>query len=279
MSASMKTLYDQNPCIAGLGVDCVSRSADDTEIIHWSLAQGGLLKSSYNSAKVQAIMPKPYLGLRPWKEWFSDFIEDMQCNGWSKVEATPHLARCLRGGPGRFAVTQWKDKYQGCGNFDQLVECASYLAGSIGRSDPMSDFRKRVQLPNETPRMYGLDLHNLLHLARPRVSVDEDYFLEELFVHYVEGLRCSEDQKVAYDAWKQDTSLADIFIAIDTAAKKRGLMAGRIPARISAYNAETYSDDASDSDSEDENIGAVNFKRNSNRRFTGKRDSRKEYPG
>ena len=125
----------------------------------------GLLKSSYNSAKVQAIMPKPYLGLRPWKEWFSDFIEDMQCNGWSKVEATPHLARCLRGGPGRFAVTQWKDKYQGYGTFDQLVECASYLAGSIGQSDPMSDFRKRVQLPNETPRMYGLDLHNLLHLA------------------------------------------------------------------------------------------------------------------
>ena len=147
MSASMRTLYDQNPCIAGLGVDCVSRSADDTEVIHWSLAQGGLLKSSYNSAKVQAIMPKPFMGLRPWKEWFSDFIEDMQCNGWSKVEATPHLARCLRGGPGRFAVTQWKDKYQGYGTFDQLVECASYLAGSIGQSDPMSDFRKGCNYP------------------------------------------------------------------------------------------------------------------------------------
>ena len=39
-----------------------------------------------------------------------------------------------------------------------------------------------------------------------------------------------------------------------------------------------YSDEASDSDSNDENIGAVNFKRNSNRRFGGKRDSRKEYP-
>ena len=130
-------------------------------------------------------MPKPYLGIRPWKEWFADFIEDMQCNGWSKVEATPHLTRCLRGGPGRFAVTQWKEKYQGRGNFDQLVECASYLAGSIGQGDPMAEFRNRTQKPNETHRMYGLELQNLLHLARPRVSVDEDYFLEELFVHFV----------------------------------------------------------------------------------------------
>ena len=97
--------------------------------------------------------------------------------------------------------------------------------------------------------MYGLELHNLLHLARPRVSVDEDYFLEELFVHFVEGLSCNDDQRVAYDAWKPDTSLTDIFTAIDTAAKKRGLMAGRIPARIAAYSAEPYSDDASDSDS------------------------------
>ena len=45
MSANMKVLYDQNPCIAGLGVDCVSRSADGTEVINWSLAQGELLKS------------------------------------------------------------------------------------------------------------------------------------------------------------------------------------------------------------------------------------------
>ena len=55
-------------------------------------------------------------------------------------------------------------------------------------------------------------------------------------------------------------------------------MAGRIPARISAYNAEPYSDEASDSDSDDENIGAVNFKRNPNRKFNGKRDPRKDYP-
>ena len=111
MSANMKVLYDQNPCISGLGVDCVSRSSDGTEIIQWSLAQGQVLQSQPNAARRQAIMPKPYLGKMPWRDWFSDAVEDFQCNGWSKEEAAPHLARCLRQGPGRFAVRQWKEKY------------------------------------------------------------------------------------------------------------------------------------------------------------------------
>ena len=72
----------------------------------------------------------------------------MRCNGWSDEEACPHLVRGLRNGPGRFAVESWKEAYGGEGSFEQLVRCASYLAGSIG--DPMATFLARTQKPNET---------------------------------------------------------------------------------------------------------------------------------
>ena len=129
----------------------------------------------------------------------------------------------------------------------------------------MLEFRSRAQLPSETHRVYGLELQNLLHKARPRVGIDEDYFLEELFAKFVEGLSDKGEQRAAYDAWKQDASLEDIFQAIDVSKKKLSLLSGRMPQRTSAMVINSDSDQSDDEWDGDENVGAVNFKGNSNK--------------
>ena len=65
MSAAMRGIHDANPCIAGLGIDCCSKSKDGIDVMTWSLNQGDRLRGSRNAARRVAKIPKPYNGYRP----------------------------------------------------------------------------------------------------------------------------------------------------------------------------------------------------------------------
>ena len=273
MSGTLRSLYDRSPAIQGLGVDCFSRKTDGSEVISWSISQCNRLRGDvYNAARRVAAIPRPYDGTIAWEEWFGDFMDDMDSNGWSWNEALPHLLRCLRSGPGKMAVDQWRIKFQNQGNFSQLVECASYMLCDVVAEDPMMAFRKRSQKPKESHRTFGLFLQNLLHKARPYVPMDDEYFLNDLFTQYVQGLRDADQSAAAYHAWNADSSLADLFLAVDTFNKKRTLTAGKIPQRVSSLGMPPLPelpgrDQESDYEiieveEEDGTISAVRFPRN-----------------
>ena len=97
-------------------------------------------------------------------------MDDMRCNRWSPEDALPELLRCLRRGLGKLAVEMWRNKFGGRGTFAQLVQCASYICGVIGKENPKEVFKKRTQKPNESHRVYGIELQTLLQKARPRTN-------------------------------------------------------------------------------------------------------------
>ena len=270
MSVGMQAVYDGNPGIAGLGLDCFSRTSDGSEVMSWSLQQSNRLRGAKNSARRVARIPKAYTGDGIWKDDFQKYLDDMECNGWTQEEALPYLVAWLNDGVGKMAVDQWRNEYGQCGNFSQLVQIASYLFGTLGTEDPMSKFRSRTQKPKENHKIFGLDLKNLLQRARPSWRADDEYFLQALFTQFVEGLRDREQQAVAYDAWNVNASLADLFLAIDNFNTKKTLMAGKIPQRVSAYLTTDRDSSEGESDSDEEEIGAVNFKGKYNRRSNSK---------
>ena len=274
MSAAMRGVHDANPCIAGLGIDCCSKGKDGIEVMSWSLSQGDRLRGSRNAARRVAKIPKPYNGYKPWKDEYQGFLDDMESSGWNKEESLPHLVSWLKDGPGKLAVEQWRNQYRGNGSYDELLTCASYLFGGLVAEDPMAAFKKRTQKPRESHKIFGLELQNLLTKARPKWRFDDDYFLEDLFMAFIRGLRDDDHQKVACDAWKEGASLVDLFAAIDSYDRKKGLLAGVVPSqRVSAMTSTTCdsstletedsgseSSDSRENDSaegSDENIGAI----------------------
>ena len=282
MSEGMREIYDNNPCIAAMGMDSVSRTEDGTEVINWSVDQARMLRGdSKRAARRQACQPKPFDGTRAWEEWFADFMDDMRCNRWSPEDALPELLRCLRRGPGKLAVEMWRNRFAGRGTFAQLVQCASYICGVIGKENPKEIFKKRTQKPNESHRVYGIELQTLLQKARPRTNLDDEDFISELFTQFIKGLRCEEQARIAADRWRYDTSLTDLFLAIENYDMKKHLFSGKVLTRAAAVRScvETSSESSETSSEDDENIGAVNFKRNGKEKSKKdyKKDSKKEY--
>ena len=283
MSAAMRGIHDANPCIAGLGIDCCSKSKDGIDVMAWSINQGDRLRGSRNAARRVAKIPKPYNGYRPWKDEYQGFLDDMESSGWNKYEALPHLISWLKEGPGRLAVEQWRNQYGSNGDYDELVTCASYLFGGLVAEDPMAAFNKRTQKPRESHKIFGLELQSLLTRARPKWRYDDEYFLENLFLTFIKGLKDPDHQKVACDAWKDDTSLVDLFGAIDSFDRKRRLLAGEISCRtIAAVHTVPPTDEdrslsgssvstSEESGNEHEHIGAV-----AGGRYAGKEKYTKE---
>ena len=265
MSPDMVKLYDANPAIAGLGLDTISRRSDGIDTVEWSVQQAlNLAVPAQNSARRIAYSPKFYEGRISWRDWLKGFMDDMRCNGWNQEDALPQLCRCLRGGPGQAALDRWEEKCGPNGTFVQLVQCASYVLGSIGAENPKVAFKKRTQKPGESPKMYGLALQSLLQKVHPRLEFDDEYFMNDLFTQFVEGLRDADMQAVVYDSWRADSSLNDLFMAIDMHSTKKSLMAGRIPnqSRISAFLGEVPVDEGQFEEAEEcnvENIGAARF--------------------
>ena len=179
MPAGMQAVYDRNPSISGLGLDCFSSTADGTEVMDWSVKQAGRLVGARNAARRVARIPKPYRGEGLWREEWQSFLDDMDCNGWTRTEALPHLVSWLKEGPGKIAVNQWRDDFGYEGTFDDLVQTASYLFGTLINEDPMSTFRKRSQKPHESHKLFGIELQHLLHKARPTWRKDDECFMHD----------------------------------------------------------------------------------------------------
>ena len=259
MSAAMQSLHDTNPCIAGLGIDCYSKTMDGAEIMNWTLLQGNRLRGADNAARRVAKTPRPYNGVKPWKEEYPNFLDDMEASGWTKTQSLPHLVNWLKEGPGKVAVEQWRAEYGYHGSYDDLVTCASYLFGTLVAEDPMTTFKKRTQKPKESYKVFGLELQGLLKQARPEWRYDSEYFLQDLFLTFISGLRDEEHGKVATEAWTSDSSLQDLFLAIDNFDRKRRLFGNRFQSRTSAIYSEEPGVNVSEGDpepEEDENISA-----------------------
>jgi hypothetical protein len=286
MSLGMQSIHDENPCIAGLGIDCYSRVSDGSDVITWSMRQADRLQGARNAARRIAKIPRPYNGSRPWKEEYENFVDDMVSSGWNKEESLCHLVGWLKDGPGRVAVEQWRAEYGSRGTYDDLLTCASYLFGSLVAEDPMMAFKKRTQKPKENHKVFGLDLQSLLRKCRPGWRYDAEDYITELFSAFVKGLRDPEQGRVAYEAWGPTTSLADLFIAIDCHEKKKRILGGYIPERASVIQF-GYSEDGgtdtsyTESSSEDEDyVGALTtnpkYTKNGGRRFGKAPESREK---
>ena len=242
MSLGMATVFDNNPGLHGLGVDSVGSTNDDTEVIEWSRRQAAMLQgpSAQNAARRPAGIIRDFKGIGPWKTWFSGFVEEMKCFGWSAEDAKPYLVKALSAGCGSIAVEVWKENYGENGTFEQLVQTASYLLGNIAAENPMNAFNKRAQHKGENHRVYGLELQSLLRKARPRMSRDDPEFLQELYRAYHDGLGDQEHRDVVFQAWNPNASLTDLFIAIDHHDTKRRLMPGRVVRTSSVVAARAY---------------------------------------
>jgi hypothetical protein len=224
MSVGMQNLHDANPCIAGLGIDCYSATVDGVDTMEWTMAQGNRLQGAANAARRVAKTPRPYNSSKPWREEYPNFLDDMEASGWNKAESLPHLVNWLKDGPGRSAVTQWRAEYGYHGSYDNLVATASYLFGNAVAEDPMTVFKKRTQKPKESYKIFGLELQGLLKLARPKWRFDDSYFLSELFLTFINGLRDPDHIRIATDAWGNETSLQDLFLSIENFDRKKPLL-------------------------------------------------------
>jgi hypothetical protein len=193
----------------------------------------------------------------------SGFIDDQNCSGYSVEEALPLLCRCLRDGDGKLALDKWKEECWGGGTFEQLIECASYVFGNLSSEDPRTTFKKRMQKKGESAKMYGLQLQTLLRKVHPGMAMDDLYFINSLFTQFVVGLYDKEISDVVHENWKTDTTLNDLFKAIDCHNSKKSLLAGRIPHRpVSAVRVDAIQESSEEpqEDPQVENVAAASFK-------------------
>ena len=224
LSERVEQLYTTNPAIAGLGLDNITVQADGCEAIAKCVQMAGAIRRSENAARRVASEPKPYWQRNPWDEYLKSVCEEVKLSGWSHEEALPYLSKGLRDGDGVIAVEQWEEDCGLSGTFLQLVETASWLFGGINAIDPMVKFKQRVQLKNELPKVFGLALTRLLRKVHPKSGLHDELFTKELFTQFCGGLRDSDVQQVVYDTWRADSSLNDLFRAIDNHTLKRSLL-------------------------------------------------------
>lgn len=266
MSPAVQKLHDSDPAIRSLGLDCASRGQDSSELLEWSRRLSDQLSSRGNAAKRVARITKPYKGIRPWKEEYQTFIDDCNYNCWSKEESLGPLIIWLSEGPVKIVVNRWRSVYGSEGTYNQLERLACYSFGDLVTSNHWTLFQTRTQKPKESAKIYGLELQRLLQEARPEWSMDAEYYIEALFVRFISGLSDPEHCKVAGRAWKAETSIADIYMALDQHDKKKILLAGMVPAsrnqRVSGIDHSIVGYDSSDEEESEgeERVDAFNFK-------------------
>ena len=111
------------------------------------------------------------------------------------------------------------------------------------------------------------------------MSFDDDTFQSDLLTRFIEGLHDQEHTVVAERAWQTNSNIYDLFLAIDMFDKKRTLLAGKIPHHTSAVkvdaNMVSQEPDSEfemvEVEEEDGSISAVQFRRNTPRRFVTKK--------
>ena len=229
MTPAMMAIGDSDECIRNMGVDCCSRTVGDaSDIMDWSRRQSDRLIWTPNAARKTTREPRKFTG-EDWKQSYQDFCDDNTYHGWDKEASLGPLIRWLSDGPGRIAVDEWRQTYGEIGTYDQLVASATYNFGTLAANDPWQEFQIRTQKPTETAKIFGLELQRLLQRARPLWRKDDEYFLDELFTHYIRGLRNSAHAELVQKEWKRGSSMMDFFLAIDQYEKKKRLLAGFSP--------------------------------------------------
>ena len=260
------------------GPSRMDSSVMGAEIVRWSADQSTRIRHNpdQQSARRPSINTEPFTGKRPWRDWYSDFVEDRVCANWTKQECLSELLRCLRVGPGRIAVTRWRS--HGNGTYDDLVSIASNLLGCLVLEDPMALFRKRIQGKGENHRMFGLELQDLYCRARPGSNMYDPYVQQELFKQFITGLRDQSAQRIASDAWKGGTTLQDMFMAIENQSMKQSVLAGIVPLGTAAITEDDPKpDEGSDYEiiefeDEDGYINAVRFEGGKGKRVYPRKD-------
>ena len=281
-SPRINRLYQSNPAVAGLGLDTVSRRSDGYDIVEQSVRMATGLKGSSNAARRIACQPRPYHTKEPWVDWLSGVMDDINLSGWTEDEALPYLCKSLREGDGKIALDRWKEECGPRGTFVQLIECASYVFGTINRIDPRMAFKNRTQKPGESPKVYGLALQSLLRKAHPRMNMEDEYFMNEFWVQFVGGLRDPELQRVVYDNWKGDSSLNDVFRSIDDHYTKKTLMSGKLSYQTAApmqMEGEGGSESQlSEFETEDSNLSAARFQKRSGVQYPPRKEGQPDNP-
>ena len=263
MAPGLQQVYDADPSIRGLGLDSYSRGQDGTEVMNWSRnLSDQLCEGSSKGARRQARVTKPYKGRGPWKDEYQVFVDDCKYNGWSKEDSLGAFVIWLSDGPGKSAVSQWRTTYGSTGTYDQLETTSVYIFGNLVTVDHWLTFKGRTQKPKEPPKIFGLELQRILNQARPEWARDADYYIETLFVRFISGLSDPEHQEVTRRAWRTNSSLADLFLAIDSFEKKKILLAGMVPNHSRSSAVVDYGSSTASSEEEssgEEMIGAVAF--------------------
>ena len=256
MTPAMRAMYDSDPNIQTMGIDCCSRANEEaSDLMDWSRRQSDRLVWSANSARKTTRTPKKFLGT-DWKESYQDFCDDNRYHGWDKEASLGPLIKWLGDGPGRIAVDDWRMQHGENGTYDQLVTSATLYFGTLVANDPWQEFQTRTQKPKETYKIFGLEIQRLLQRARPEWRKDDEYFLDELFTHYIRGLRDPAHAELIKKEWTRGSSMVDFFLAIDQFEKKKRLLAGFAPnSRINAVSSK--SDESSTEETDEEHLAAI----------------------
>ena len=263
LSEGIEELYRTNPAIAGVGLDNIGAHSDGCEAIDKCLKIASGIRGSRNAARRIACEPSPYMQKDSWEDYLSVLVDEVNLSGWDREESIPYLVKGVRMGDGGYAIEQWKSEFAGRGTWAELVQTCTFFFMNKGNNDPTVNFKKRVQAKNEPARGYGLVLTRLLKKVHPKLGLGDELFAKELFTQFISGLRDPLEQQVAYETWSADSSLNDLFKAIDNLSMKKSLLGDRIPGKVSAL----FERDGGNSSPEEEEgtadalAAAANFKK------------------
>ena len=125
-------IFENNPTIAGLGLDTMAGKQDQASSVDWTVERTLRMSRDPKAAipaKKSAIKPKPFDGTLPWKKWYNHYCNDMATNGWDETQIKGSLIECLRDGPGDDAL--WTFEVNGDGSVKCLVTTAAWICGRM----------------------------------------------------------------------------------------------------------------------------------------------------
>ena len=221
-------IFDENPTIAGLGLDIMAGRGGNAEHVKWTKERTKRLTLGPKpliSAKKQAIIPTPFTGAIPWKKWYIRFCEDMETNGWTESQILGSLKHCLRDGPGD--DTLWAFEEQGDGSLDCLVTTAAWICGPIHASDPTVELEARRQRKGEGFRTFGLALRRLAKEAFEGLDPGAGWLVRKVGSLFIEGLLNEEMSKELGFRWQTEMSLNDLFTLAEDFERKMVLLKKR----------------------------------------------------
>ena len=228
-------IFENNPTIAGLGLDTMAGKGDQASSVDWTVERTRRMNQGPKAAipaKKTAIKPKPFDGTLPWKKWYNRFCNDMATNGWDETQIKGSLIECLRDGPGDDAL--WTFEENGDGTLRCLVTTAAWICGPMDGADPAVELESRRQQKGESFRKFGLTLRRLAKEAFEGLSPSEPWLVRKVSGLFIDGLEDEDMSRELAYRWSTDMSLNDLFtIAEDIKRKKILLRTPAVPVATS----------------------------------------------